>query len=59
MQKKTDKNMKKTFEITFLDHVEAETYEEACNILKDWVDINDGDIRAFDIKEINENKQNA
>jgi len=53
---------KKTFEITFLDHVEAETYEEACNILKEWIDINDGDIRAFDIKEAketNENKQRA
>ena len=50
---------KKTFEVTFLDHIEAETYEEACNILKEWIDINDGDIRAFDIKEVNEQKQNA
>ena len=48
---------KKTFEITFLDHVEAETYEEACNILKEWIDINDADIRAFDIKEVKEVKE--
>jgi|TARA_R100001460_G_C3521778_1_gene172624 hypothetical protein len=50
---------KKTFEITFLDHVEAETYEEACNILKEWIDINDGDIRAFEIKQLNEERQKA
>jgi hypothetical protein len=50
---------KKTFEITFLDHVDADTYEEACNILKEWIDINDGDITAFEIKELNEEIQKA
>ena len=51
--------MKKTFEIKFLDHIEAETYEEACAQLKDWIDINDGDITAFEVKEINEINQNS